>query len=251
MDDPKLEAYLLGTVNQSIRPTAQAQVQEALRQIGRGLWPSHSQALRLAALRRYLRFQNLDHKDIHDSWAWTPAQAQSLIKNEPAKTLLARAKVVQEAFAAANPGCTLALSSVRSLESQVQKWNGNTGVRLAAASLLRLMLQELGKPEYASSPKREQIDAFSGELEAKLITPEPTNAAPGISGHGQMRAVDFVVMRGAAIVATTDSASVDTIWRAHRWEEKLIAAANSAAAKGARLKGPLKVPDEPWHWALP
>jgi hypothetical protein len=53
-------------------------------------------------------------------------------------------------------------------------------------------------------------------------------------------------LHGSRIIADTNSASVPTVWRAQRWEEKLI-----AATQGARLKGPLKVPDERWHWCLP
>jgi hypothetical protein len=251
VDDPKLELYLLRTVDQSIRPNAQVQVHEALRQVARGLWPSHAQGLRLTALRRYLRFQNRDHKDIHESWAWTPTQAEQLIREEPARTLFQRAAVVQAAFAASNPGYRLEISRVRSLESQVQKWNDNAGVRVAAAALLVKMLAELGDAEYATPPTRENVARFSARLEATVINPEPGNAAPGISSHGQMRAVDFIVLQGAQIVATTSTASVATIWRGQRWEEKLIAAVQAASKKGAALKGPLKVPDEPWHWSLP
>jgi hypothetical protein len=74
----------------------------------------------------------------------------------------------------------------------------------------------------------------------------PGNAAPGLSGHGQMRAVDFVVMQGAQVIATTIVASAQTAWRDPGWADRL-----AVVARQANLRGPLRVPDEPWHWVLP
>jgi hypothetical protein len=107
-------------------------------------------------------------------------------------------------------------------------------------------LTELSTPEYASPPEDAHVDAFAEALQNAAINPEPGNAAPGLSGHGQMRAVDFIVMQGTRVVATTEVASAQAVWRAQGWAERL-----ATVARDARLRGPLIVPDEPWHWELP
>jgi hypothetical protein len=162
---------------------------------------------------------------------------------EPARTLMARARAAQVAFTRDNPGYSLTLSPVRSLARQVFLWNDDSGVRAAAATLKSQMLRELEKPGYESPPMGTHIEAFASQLQRATIIPEPGNAAPGLSSHGQMRAVDFVVMQGSRIIATTTVASSETVWRAQGWAEKL-----ARVAREAYLTGPLRVPDEPWHW---
>lgn len=50
------------------------------------------------------------------------------------------------------------------------------------------------------------------------------------------------------MVATVESVTVFNVWRGKdRWEAKLIKAVKDS---GAKLKGPLPKPDEPWHWHL-
>jgi hypothetical protein len=60
-----------------------------------------------------------------------------------------------------------------------------------------------------------------------------------------MRAIDFVIMREGRIVAATDLSSVARQWETPGWDRKLKAA---IAASGARFEGPLKSPNEPWHY---
>ena len=242
MDDPKLEEYILETVTRKIAALALIQVREALQLIANAR-PAEPQALRLAALRRYLRFQNVENRDIHASWAWTAREAEQRSREEPALTLMTRAQAVQVAFARNNPTYSLALSPVRSLASQVSLWNGNPGVQAAASTLKTQMLQILDDPAYGLPPTAEQVDAFASRLQFANINPEPGNAAPGLSSHGQMRAVDFVVMQGSTIVATTSVATSETVWRAQGWAERV-----ATLARQANLSGPLRVPDEPWHW---
>ena len=55
--DEKLDDYINATANGAIDPTAVEHVKEALRLIAGGVWPTHERALRLMALRRYLRYQ--------------------------------------------------------------------------------------------------------------------------------------------------------------------------------------------------
>jgi hypothetical protein len=200
-----------------------------------------------AALRRYLRFQReKGSTSIHDSWAWTARDSEQFLKEEPAKTLMANAATVQRTFAQSNKGYTLALSPLRPLAKQVELWNKNTGVQSAAGTLKTEMLAELAKPAYKSPPAADEIKAFATNLVDRTMNPEPGNAAPGLSAHGQMRAIDFVVMQGSTAVASTDTATSETVWRQQGWAKKL---ADETARAG--FKGPLKVPDEPWHWWMP
>jgi hypothetical protein len=199
------------------------------------------------ALRRYLRYQ--DQKGatgIHDNWAWTARDAEQKLKLEPAKGLIAKAETVLRNFAAHNKGYTLALSPLRSLAKQVELWNKNTDVQNIGTTVKAEMLKELGQEKYVSPPTDANIKDFATKLLQRQIKPEPGNAAPGLSAHGQMRAVDFVVMSGSTTVATTDTSTSQNVWRDKGWAGKLADEATSAG-----LKGPLLIPDEPWHWEVP
>jgi hypothetical protein len=134
--EKKLDEYIVATLNTSIDGTAVGHVREALQFVADGLWPTHEQALRLAALRRYLRFQRDNGStSIHDHWAWTSREADQLLKEEPAKTLMTNAVTVQRTFAQNNRTYTLALSPLRSLAKQVELWNKNSGLQTGAAKL--------------------------------------------------------------------------------------------------------------------
>jgi hypothetical protein len=76
------------------------------------------------------------------------------------------------------------------------------------------------------------------EVEASL-------AAPGLSAHGQARAFDFQVEHDGQIVAGLDADAAPARWDAAGWTAKLRAAVSSA---GDRFVGPLKSPNEPWHY---
>jgi hypothetical protein len=60
-----------------------------------------------------------------------------------------------------------------------------------------------------------------------------------------MRAVDFQIMREGRIVAATEVAAVARAWEAPGWDDKLKQA---IVASGTRFEGPLKSPNEPWHY---
>ena len=68
-------------------------------------------------------------------------------------------------------------------------------------------------------------------------------AAPGLSLHGQARAIDFQVMQHDRIVAGPEVATVTTVWSEQGWSRKL-----HDAVQGTRFKGPLAMPNEPWHY---
>lgn len=226
-------------------PFISAQVQEALDLIGDNIRSAqNAQALQLLALRRYLR---LGPKRVQAQWSWSPKQAEVLVRQGAAKVLIDEAAKVQTRFGKTNPGFLLALSPLRSLERQVRLWNGNSSVQQAAAGLRTDILEDLEDTDgFPDAPTSAAIASFNYLLRLAAVTPEPTSAAPGTSDHGQMRAVDFVVMRtSGALVAGTKSSSIASVWKQGGWEAKLI-----AATTGTHLIGPLKHPYEPWHWRL-
>lgn len=220
-----------------------AEVKDALRLIAKHIGKGEAQAVQLLALRRYLR---LGGKKVHANWAWTAEQAERFLKEGTGKLLAEEATKVQKAFSTSNPGYSLLISPLRSLTRQVRLWNANNSVQKAGNRLLKDMIEELKNEEdYPAAPTGVSTSIFKVVLRGAAVTPEPTSAAPGTSDHGQMRAVDFVVVRGQTIVAGIQSSTIATIWKERGWEEKLI-----AATKGTKLVGPLKHPYEPWHWTV-
>ena len=244
MRNPSVDAYLTATVNQVIAATARADVADALNQIGQRAHFSEAQGLQVLALRRYLRLQ-MRHVDIHQRWAWTPEQARARATTGKAKLLMEEAAKAQVAFAKSNPGYSLAISPLRSLERQIELWVGNLTAKAAAKALLGLVVAELGEAFFAAPPTRAKVDQFARWLPNRGVNPEPSSAAPGTSDHGQLRAVDFVVVRGGQVIAGTRTASIGTDWTTSGWGKKL-----ADAAASTQLIGPLEHPFEPWHWRI-
>jgi hypothetical protein len=89
------------------------------------------------------------------------------------------------------------------------------------------------------------VTAFRSLLVAFKPFPTPSLAAPGLSLHGRMQAVDFQVMAGDRLVADTDVTRVVETWETSGWKAKLQSA---VAEADAGFVGPLKNPDEPWHY---
>jgi hypothetical protein len=82
-------------------------------------------------------------------------------------------------------------------------------------------------------------------LLAHVPVPTPTMAAPGLSPHGQMRAIDFQVHKDGAVVAGTRTATMAEDWDGAGWSAKLESAVRAASR---RFVGPLESPREPWHY---
>jgi D-alanyl-D-alanine carboxypeptidase len=241
MSDPKIGAYMtmvVGSIGHG-----HAEVEHALSLIAKYVTrPKDAQALQLLALRRYLR---MGGKRVHAQWAWTAEQAAQYSNTGQGKLLTDEAAKVQRAFAAANPGYSLAISPLRNLERQVRLWDANNTVQTAAHHLMKSMMEILAGDDYPKAPTGTMVAQFRESLRAATVTPEPSSAAPGTSDHGQMRAVDLVVVKGSTTVAGTETARIESVWKAQGWEAKLI-----AATAGTMLVGPLKHPYEPWHWRL-
>ena len=90
-------------------------------------------------------------------------------------------------------------------------------------------------------------DQLKAWLGTHAPVPSPNLAAPGLSAHGQMHAIDFQISQNGSLVAQANSADIDSVWRAQGWDVKLKA---SIAAAGPAFEGPLTSPDEPWHFSL-
>lgn len=195
---------------------------------------------KLLALRAYLRAGDA----LTSRWSWTREQMDAFARTPRHRRFMAEVERVQAAFHAQNPGYTLiANTEVRSLEVQLQRWNENDGVAQVAKRLHTDAARELAGRGYPRSPDAAAAEKFATFLRSWRPPTSPPLAAPGLSPHGQLRAIDFHVERNGRLIASTTMASVQPVWEAQGWARKL-----QRAAQGARFVGPLKSPNEPWHY---
>ncbi|MBL8271438.1 hypothetical protein [Steroidobacter sp.] len=195
---------------------------------------------RLLAARAYLRAGD----ELRSRWSWSTDDIQAHARSPEYRALLEETERVRARFEAQNPGYTLyANTEARSLELQVTRFNSNKSVAKVAASLHQQALAEIGKPGYGSPERAASVQRFKQFLtEWRPPTAAPL-AAPGISRHGQLRAIDFQIMKGKAIVAPTETATVKRNWDTPGWTKKL-----QTAMAGSNFRGPLESPYEPWHY---
>jgi hypothetical protein len=191
---------------------------------------------KLLALRSYVRYGDR----IKTRWSWTDAQIAAFKASEAHTALRAEIAAVNEHFKAANPGYEIYVhGTVRSLDSQITKWNSNKSVGAAAAGIEAAFQQKFADGDKVKLEElRTWLRGYRPPKRANL-------AAPGLTLHGRASAIDFQVMKDGAIYAGANSRQVESIWRAEGWDEKLKA---SIAAAGPSFSGPLKNPDEPWHY---
>jgi hypothetical protein len=195
----------------------------------------------LLATRAYLR----SGAHFGNRWSWTQAQIERYRNSPEQRAALAELERIRTHFAQMNPGYTLHVNTeVRSLDTQIERWNTNPGVARTADQLRRAAARELAS-DYPAQPTTLSGARFADFLKQWTpLSPAPL-AAPGLSRHGQARAFDFYVTRGDRIVAATDMGVVKSVWDRQGWTDKLKAA---VAASSDRFKGPLAVPYEPWHY---
>ncbi len=168
----------------------------------------------LLALRSYVR--SASH--LAERWSWTQEQIKAFEGSPEQRNLRHDIDRVREAFTRDNPGFELYVNAqVRSLDTQIAHWNSNESVTAAAEEIL------------------------SGHTPM----PAPTIAAPGLSLHGQMRAIDFQVHRDGRVVAGPSTPSIAADWEAAGWAARLDAAVRAASNK---FVGPLASPSAPWHY---
>lgn len=212
-----------------------------------GLAPEQREALgriadegrRLLALRGYLRAG----AGAGARWAWSRERIEAFEKSPEYAAALAEVEKVRREFEASNPGHTLRVNTqVRSLDEQLEKWGETDSVGRAGAELLGRAREELAGASYGDAAGAADVRRFEGFLRGYAPRVTPTVAAPGLSSHGQSRAFDFQVMRGAQLVAGPSSPGG---WDADGWTVKLQEAVRRA---GAKFSGPLASPREPWHY---
>ncbi|TYC64421.1 hypothetical protein FMN50_00120 [Rhodobacterales bacterium] len=215
---------------------------------------------RLYCLHRYIRL--LDKRGanwVDDRWAYTKDEYKEWRKTEDFKLRKREIRAIQNKFKASNPGYWLiAGSKHRPLPEQIGNWNKNKSVRLNSEKYYEAMEKEVRKPIYLSldamleapTPKCREgegasIRAFYDFLNRKSWPkPKLMVAAPGLSAHGTGLAIDFVVRKegGPNIVTATNAER----WINTGWAGRLANAMRGAA----HFSGPLKQPNEPWHWTF-
>ncbi len=196
----------------------------------------------LLAARSYLR----SGESLRDRWSWSQQQIDDYQGSPAQAQLNTEIARVRLEFELENPGFTLfANPQVRSLDVQIEHWNSNASVAEAAEELLVAATAFLAPGAIADANTPIGRDSFANFLLAHTPVPAPTIAAPGLSPHGQMRAVDFHIETAGNTVAGPDTQTIESVWLAAGWRDKLSAA---VIASGAEFVGPLEKPDEPWHY---
>jgi hypothetical protein len=195
----------------------------------------------LLAARAYLRAG----AKLAARWSWDEARIAAFEGSPEQRRLLDDIARVRAAFEASNPGLSLYVhATLRSLDRQIEAWNENASVGHSAEALLVALSASGLACRDDEEPTSD--DAFGAWLANWAPSPKPNLAAPGLSPHGQARAIDFqVATRDGRIVAAADSSQVAAVWRAGGWDQRLAAA---VSASGAPFLGPLASPDEPWHY---
>jgi hypothetical protein len=197
---------------------------------------------RLLALRSYVR----SRAHLADRWSWTSEQIAAYEGTAEHGELQHEIAMVNAAFARENPGYELWVNpQVRSLDIQLEHWNTNESVAAAAANLLAAANEVIASPAFPSAQPARATRALESFLASYVPEPTPTIAAPGLSPHGQMRAIDFQVHQGEKVIAGPRASTIDTEWDGAGWSAKLDAAVRAASQ---RFVGPLASPREPWHY---
>ena len=247
MFDPKVDAYMAGAVD--AMPIGKVNVREALKAIAdqQALLVKRSmtaQPYQLLALRRYLRAGGAK---LLANWPWTVLE-QSTTYSQVITALKQAAIVTKANFERSNPGYVLGYTGARSLERQAVLWIDNDTVVQAALKLMNSARTELATATYLAAPTEASAKQFSKFLSDYAFSKkeEPSNAAPGLSDHGQMKAVDFYIDQHGKRVADIRTALIDSQWVSTGFAQKL-----KAATVGTNLEGPLKTPYEPWHYSIP
>jgi hypothetical protein len=192
------------------------------------------------ALRSYLRAG----EEVARRWSWSEEQIRAFADTSEYRQLLAEVREIKDRFETANPGYTLyANTEVRSLDVQLERWNRNASVEAVATAIERAALKELASGAYPAQPDAKSSQRFAKFLRDWHPPHAAPLAAPGLSKHGQLRAVDFAIFKDGRLVARADILSAQRVWDKQGWSEKL-----KQATLNTKFEGPLLTPYEPWHY---
>jgi hypothetical protein len=226
----------------ALAPVVAGIVAELDPRVGEALARMDGDGRRLLALRSYLRSRS----HLAERWSWTAEQVAAYQSTPEHAELQAEVERVRAAFAQENPGFELWVNpQVRNLDIQLQSWNANESVAAAADALLPAARAFVESPAFGRANKSEARRALEQFLAGHKPVPTPTIAAPGLSPHGQLRAIDFQVHRAGAVVAGTRTSTIAQDWDDAGWTQKLEAAVRAGSR---RFVGPLESPREPWHY---
>jgi hypothetical protein len=196
----------------------------------------------LLALRSYMR--SASH--LAERWSWTQEQIAAFEGSPEQRNLRREVDQVREAFTRDNPGFELYVNpQVRSLDTQIAHWNSNESVTAAAEEILAAARALIASPGFPTDWPERAREAFRAFLSGHTPMPAPTIAAPGLSLHGQMRAIDFQVHQGGRVVAGPSTPTLAADWEAAGWAARVNAAVRAASN---RFVGPLASPSAPWHY---
>jgi hypothetical protein len=194
------------------------------------------------ALRSYLRAG----EDLGSRWSWTEEQIREFEGSPHQQRFLQSLAAVIAQFEVENPGYSLFVNTqVRSLELQLERWSSNPRVGEVADELYSALRRELRQSASTQQPGGIAIERCRAFLVGWRPSRASPLAAPGLSAHGQLRAVDFQVMKGSQIVAGTSISLVARDWVKKGWADRLRRVVSSM---GGDFIGPLQSPNEPWHY---
>ena len=197
---------------------------------------------RLLAMRSYLRAG----AGLPQRWSWTAADIRAYDGSHEQRALAQAIARVRTQFEARNRGYTLFVQpTVRTLDVQLERWDSNISVARVAAAFRDQVAEQVQRDPALRSVDAASTVRFAALLRDAIPEAAPTLAAPGLSRHGRMRAVDFIVRRGDETVAGADAASANRRWDRAGWTDRLHQA---VLASGAPFDGPLERPAEPWHY---
>jgi hypothetical protein len=197
---------------------------------------------RMLAVTHYLRGR---HR-VDTLWTWSREETRAYQRTELYRRAMADLRRVRRTFAALNPGYVLVADTTRrSLPRQVLYWNRERSVAAAAQELQDSCRVWLSGDSYPDVPDSASLARFLDRVAGYAPTRLPTVAVPGLSLHGQIRAIDFAILHRGRMVAGTSSATIDSVWDRGGWTERLRQAVALAATD---LVGPLQAPREPWHY---
>jgi len=204
----------------------------------------------LLAVRGYLKYG-----DRMERWPFlTSKEEQDFKKTETYRKLENERKEIIKKFGEKNKGYALKGSNKgRTLEKQIANWNRNDNVLALGRNLETQALNEIKKRPYPDEPTDEAVKSFKKWLKRVYLTAKvgkstyhsPTHATPGLSSHGRIQAIDFLIYKGKRLIAGASTKTAKTAWDKPGWTKKLNDAVTSVSKN---WDGPLRNPYEPWHY---
>jgi hypothetical protein len=220
---------------EAVTRTLDARLQRAIGRIRAG-------ERRYLAIRGYVR---REHK-VYTHWSWTAREAAAFRRTAEYREMLDSIGAIRRRFAERNPGYRLGVvTDIRTLESQLRKWNTVASIAVAGREMLDTALAVLADTSWPDVPDEASTLRFRSFLNGYELVNTPTVAVPGFSDHGQLRAFDFTILKGSKTVAGTTTATIPEKWDGPGWSCRLN---DAICAFTDQFAGPLVEPYEPWHY---